>query len=452
MKKGCLIASLLLLALIIAGLGGGAWFVIQKVGLTQAPAVSYERLLEPDTRIVAVLDTKPLASLYTRYGLPMLDKVEAPALLKNRIRSFAENLLPGQVALFGKTDPQGGAYAFRLFINERYLGPLIAAATSNPQSMPAQAQFKYNGPPFALPERGVLTTEKSWPLLDGLASVINKQWPEAPVSPVRPEGGHLLEAVLDNRTGDVLQLLGARAVARGLTAADFFRTPEQESAIPTLLALASEGRLTVDLSPDDAIEAKVFLNHTDPAGAPLRVTAAARLAGTFLDTVLEQVTTTRSVDGNAVLEQALSAFDQFTCDAMFDNGSGQFLQIMDRLGVIAMLEQQGTNVRQQLEIFNKMTQSRLTGVMMDNGDLVIEWRVDSAPGYEGSVYIALGFMPIDQTVLPVLTDQLRQRGMKFTATPASMEQGAAYFRRFTISGFRQNLPALFQPIPSDEQL
>lgn len=447
MKKGCLIFFCVVLLLVAGGIIGGIWYLRQALGLSQAPVVTYDRLVEPDTRLIAVIETKQLSNLYTRHIVPLIDRVQVPGFLKNRIRSVVEGALPSQIAVLGKADPASSEYKLQFFINERYLGPLVAAVTSSPDALPAEANFKYTGPPFSLPERGVLTTQKPFRLLAGMQRFVEQQWKAVEgATPIRPAGGHLIEVVFDNRTGDALHALGAYAAAQGKAIGDFFRSPEQEVAIPILLGLASDGRLTVDLSEKNDIEAQVLISQSEPAASPLRISAGALVNGAFLDGLIEQFDAQQSIDGNTVPQAALANLEKFNFDVSFDNGSGDFLQILDRLGVIDLIEAQGTKVRQHFEAFNAMTaSSRLTGAMLDNGDLALEWRVDSKPGLEGAVYIALGFLPIDQTLIPMIEDELRLRGMRFAVSPPTTEEGEAYLRKATIVGFRQNLLNLIKP-------
>lgn len=453
MKKGCLIFVLVVLLLIAGGIAGGVWYLRQAVGLSQAPVVTYDRLVDADTRLIAVLETKQLGNLYTRHIVPIIDRLQLPGFLKNRIRGVVEGALPSQIALLGKTDPTSSEYKLQLFINERYLGPLVAAVTTDPKSLPAEANFHYTGPPFSLPERGVLTAQKPFPLLPGLDRFIEQQWQSgADVSPIRPAGGHLLEVVFDNRTGDALQLLGAHTALQGKTISEFFKNPEQEMGVPKLLALASDGRLTVDLSETNAIDAHLLISQSDPAASPLEVTASASVHGAFLDGLIEQFDARQTVDGNLLPQALVSNLGKFNFDITFDNGSGDFLKLIEGLGVIRLLEEQGTKVRQHLEAFNDMTvNSRLTGAMLDNGDLALEWRVDSKPGLEGAVYIALGFMPIDQTLIPMIEDKLSLCGMRYVGGPPTTKEGVAYLRQATVVGFRSNLLNFLEPVEQGGQ-
>lgn len=439
MKKGCLIVALVLLVLIIAGLGGGAWYGSRLIGLSEAPEVTHAKLVEPDTRLIAVFRPRELLPLVEKHLLPLLDTVEAPGFLKSLIRSYAAKSLPNEIALLGNLDAEKGAYRARLFINERHFGPVVAQFTADPARFANVIQVRYDLPVFTLPERGVLTTERSFQLLRGLDGVVARYWPENGGEPLRAEDGHLFEAVFDNRTGDLLHLFGARACARGLTLPELFKEPAQENAVSRLLALLADGRATVDLTPKQAIEAQVRINAPDAGASPLHASAALRIGADLLETLGKEFDTRRTIDVQRLPELLVNNAQSFTFEVTFDNRSNEFVTLLDDLGLFDTPEMQAANVRQQLEIFRLMTEGRVAGQMQGNGDLDVIWRVDSGPGNEGAVFIALGFLPFDAEVLPLIDEFVRYYGMTLQSEQPTMEEGAAYLRRFKLRGFRQNV-------------
>jgi len=437
-KKGCFIVAIVLLALALAGLGGGAWYASRLVGLREAPAVSHAHLVDADTRLIAVARPRQLLPFIEQHVLPLLDNVQAPAFLVSLIRKYATEALPNEIAVLGSLAHDEGAYRTRLFINERRFGPLVAQFTAEPARFANVIEVDYDLPVFAAPKRGVLTTERSFPLLRGLDNVVDQFWPPTAGDPFRVEDGRLFEAVFDNRTGDLLHLIGARARARGLTLPEFFNEPTVENVIPRLLILLTEGRAALDLTPDQALEARVQVNGEE-SDSPLDANAAVRIGPAVLGQLGADIEARRVIDAQRLPDLVVAGAESFTFDMRFDNRANEFMTLLEDLGLFDSPEMQAANIKQQLEIFRLMTQASLSGKMTANGDLVVTWRVDSAPGNEGAVYIALGFLPFDSEVMPLIEEYLRYYGMTLRADPPTMEDGAAYLRKFTIGGFKQNV-------------
>jgi len=447
-KKGCLIVALVLVVLVLAGLGGGAWYGSRLIGLGEAPEVTHEKLVAKDTRLIAVVRPRELLPLIEKHVLPLLDSVPAPNFVKSLMRSYAAQSLPNEIALLGNLDAAKGAYRARLFINERYFGPAVAQFTANPAKFADVIQVNYELPVFTLPERGVLTTERSFQLLRGLDDVVARYWPEDGGEPLRAEDKHLFEVVFDNRTGDLLHVLGARACAQGLTLPEVIKDSAQENTVGLLLALLADIRVIADLTPKHAVEANAQVNAPGLSTSPFHANAALRIGPGLLDALGKEFDTRHTFDVQRLPDLLMNSAEAFTFEVTFDNRSNEFVTLLDNLGLFDTPEMQAANVRQQLEIFKLMTEGRVSGRMQNNGDLDIIWRVDSAPENEGAVYIALGFLPFDAEVLPLLDEFVRGYGMTLQAEPPTMEDGAAFLRRFKVRGFRQNVLNFLRRSPS----
>ena len=216
-----------------------------------APRVSWATVIKPETRVQIVLN-------------PLLGREVIARVLNKTVGAppwVARPALPYQVAALGDADFLLGDMKMTLFINEKRLGPVI--------------RDKMNG--FALPfpwnqwfidkmasrGRGALVREGAGPMDSALLRWIASEWKTAtPGDPLRADGNHLIEAVLDNRDGGAAAILGSLAAARGIHVAD---RPGNDF-LKMLVTGVRTARLQVDLTPDNALTVHLAMECAPPAG------------------------------------------------------------------------------------------------------------------------------------------------------------------------------------------
>jgi hypothetical protein len=442
-KRGCIIVILLLLGVVLAGAVGGYLFVRAQLGLDEAPERSYNALVNDSTRFVAAAEPRQLAYLIERFVVPEIERWQGPEFIKARLKGYATGAIPNQVAVLGGPVPGLDELVVTYFINERYFGPAISAFTQRPEEFQQQVQTEYTGPPFFLPERGTLVAELSYPLLRGVEPLCQQYWPaNVPPAPMEGEGGHLFEALVSNRQGEMLQILGAVARQQNPGIGALFSDAQQERASVHLLRLFSDARFTMDLEENHALQMQLATSRMEGSPSPLQTTFTAHMPPSVMEAVEEQFQAGQFAP-QTLLEHALQQMDQFAYEIYFDNQREEFMALMANLGVFEIpgLAEQEQQLRTVIRL---MTESTITGFLMDNGDLTGEWEVFSKSEDKAAVFVALGFLPIDQALIPALEDMFARMQMTFEVEPARMEDEAAYARRFTIRGFQPGLLALVQ--------
>ncbi|MFP4499470.1 MAG: hypothetical protein ACLFTT_00590 [Candidatus Hydrogenedentota bacterium] len=441
MKRGCIIVVLLLLAVLVVGGVGGYWYLRAKLGLDEAAVRSYDEVLTDDTRVVAAVEPRQLSHLIEQTVLPEIEAMEGPEYLKTQLKRYAVDAIPNQIALLIGLALERQAMDATLFVNERYFGPAIAAFTQRPEEFRQHLDTTYTGPPFMLPERGILVAETGFPLLTGVQPILQEYWPEnVPPAPMAIEGGHLLEVLLDNRQGELLHFAGALARQDNPDITELFRNTQQERAIAHLLRLVSDCRLVLDLEDDYSLSAQLTASRMEESPSPLQMTFTGH-TGPALMEALEKQLNAGQLDAAPLVALALQHLDQFSYNLYFDNQREAFMTLMANLGMFETPEMAAQE--QQLKtVIRLMTESSIEGFLMDNGDLTGEWQVHSAPEDQSAVFVALGFLPIDPVLIPALEDLFARLQMTFDAESARMEDDVAYARNFTIKGFKQGILAL----------
>ncbi len=117
-------------------------------------------------------------------------------------------LLPHEIAILVDPDLETGETDVLVFVNERRLGPVLADtinALDIGQSVPMVA---WDGEGMVRQERGVLAMRGTLTIPEAYRAIAHQEWGRvAPMKPMEIEGGHLFEAVLDNRDGAAFALI-----------------------------------------------------------------------------------------------------------------------------------------------------------------------------------------------------------------------------------------------------
>lgn len=253
----------LLVFLAIGGLVGGvaAIRLNQTYGWTASEAVSHETIATGESRLRIAVDTVRLSRELSTYlpaegGLPGWVPFDLPTVLPK--------VLPREIAILGGADFRESVYQLTLFVNEQRGGPYLPAMLNTQTTiLTARPEISWDEPGFVLRERGVLTAEGQLPLPDGLESLLLEHWPsEAPEDSLALMGGHLGEALIDNRGGEVIAVLGAFAPLWGSSLAALEANPNFKGVLD-LLAQIDDLRLATDFKDRDTVLVQILL-HARP--------------------------------------------------------------------------------------------------------------------------------------------------------------------------------------------
>jgi len=237
-KKNCLVIGLCVVGVLLLALLIIVLVVDSKLGLFSGSEISHEEFATPDTRIRLVI--KP--SLFID---DIRDHMAPPD-----VPPWATDMaLPHESAVLMDCSPSSEATAIRLFLNENRFGPLIVQGINDQEAMLRLPGVAWTGA-MTRPKRGVLLKEGKVNVPEKVLSLVRKQWGlvELPNS-LTIEGGHLLEAVLDNRDGGAYALIAAMQTAVGRT----HEMLEPERLIGTVHNIASV-RMTADKAGPDVLD------------------------------------------------------------------------------------------------------------------------------------------------------------------------------------------------------
>jgi hypothetical protein len=180
----------------------------------------------------------------------MKDLIAAQIPEDNKVPGWAvDKGLPREVAALISPGLQSGRLGVTVFVNEQRLGPVLAerSATANISGKAPYISWDTKG--LVYEKRGSLTMRGSAPVADPFRKTVEELWGTVEsLTPVPIEGGHLFEAVLDNRDG------GAFAVIMSLAAAQQGRVPANPDQIAPNVYPINSIRITADRVPADQVE------------------------------------------------------------------------------------------------------------------------------------------------------------------------------------------------------
>lgn len=246
MSKGKI--ALLILALLVVAIIAALVVVDSKFAiLRSSPKVSYATLESPNTRAIAVVNvpmTKDI--IYSKF----LKNTQIPA-------SVLPLVLPNEAALLIGVDKQAGNLGFSMFINDKRLSPIILDQV-NAAKLPVPLDKIFTGKmerkqPGVLVREGSLNVDKA--ILDNLAT----QWANANVSaPLKVDGSHLVELVLDNRDGGTVALIAGIAAMQGLDISSYLT----EGRLGVIAAIGSI-RAQTDVLPDGNLKLHLVIDGVE---------------------------------------------------------------------------------------------------------------------------------------------------------------------------------------------
>jgi hypothetical protein len=281
-KIALIVVGGMLVALIV-----GAVIVDAKTRLLLgSPRVSSEVLVKPETRLQIVANI-PLAR----------DVIEKKLLQGVNVPEWIIPLvLPYEAALVVNTDYVLGDMNMTLFVNDRRVAPLILSRLNALRlPKPLDAWFPEK---MAAKRRGMLVRQGSAKMDRDLLGRVKAQWKgTVPGAPCRIEGGHMIEAVLDNRDGAAIAMAGAVATAQGLSIPDI--TDSQLGFASSITSV----RVQADIAPDNTLKVHAAVEckpGTEPGSLSLIKVLAFDVFGTNIKGTLAQKGI--SVSGEAVVD------------------------------------------------------------------------------------------------------------------------------------------------------
>ncbi len=278
MKKGCLIALIALALLVVAAVvvAGVAYAKANRqFGLTEAPAVSHETLATGNTVLRIVLKPDTLTAILDK----LVPAGQIPPFLAKMgytPEKMLPMILPREVAVMAAPDLATNKLNLTFFANERRGGPLLVDAintgnyTQGKKPLDNFPLIKWAPEGASLPERGAFELKGNLAIPDTVESAILKSWkPTPPVQPLRIEGTHLLEAVMDNRNGDILAIYAALMAAQGADWQATLKAPPAGPMIEANLPDILDVRAAADLKDFDSATINLRLDATAEKGPGL---------------------------------------------------------------------------------------------------------------------------------------------------------------------------------------
>ncbi|HOD48636.1 MAG TPA: hypothetical protein PLJ71_00260 [Candidatus Hydrogenedentes bacterium] len=190
----------------------------RKFAVLKSPEFSHSSYVTPDTRV-------QIAAWPGRGEDTLTALLEAAFPEDQRPSSWVvRRILPQEVAILIAPDVPQGSAAVTGFVNDQRLGPVIRDAVNSANISKSVPTVRWANEGMVLEKRGVLTLRGETRIDRLTQDLTGKTWAGYAVAgPLELEGGHAVEAVLDNRDGGAFAVLSA---FRLLVGADGKNNPE----------------------------------------------------------------------------------------------------------------------------------------------------------------------------------------------------------------------------------
>ena len=181
----------------------------RKFALRGSPPFSHEPLVTPGTRVqIAVWPGRGEDTVVSL--LETLPEERRPS------GWVVRRILPQEVAVLMAPDRQGGVIHVTGFVNEQRLGPVIRDAVNSANLSKSVPVVQWAREGMLFEKRGMLTLHGEVPIDARTLELTENTWTQpAPDEPLALEGGHAIEAVLDNRDGGAFAILSALELLKG---------------------------------------------------------------------------------------------------------------------------------------------------------------------------------------------------------------------------------------------
>ncbi len=208
--------------------------------ILSAPRVSHERFADDNTCIRVVFNP-PRAAQELKELIPQAEQLSDFVWAR---------VLPYETSLIVDADSNASQARFTLVLNGRRLGPVLTNALNQSDLAARFPQITWDTPLAAQQGRGLVTASGVASLETTVVDAAWMRWGDGlSTQPLPPEGGHLFEAVVDNRAG------GAYIIAStiALDWMGYDRKPEEWQSISDMLVQIDTVRLFADLNDDASL-------------------------------------------------------------------------------------------------------------------------------------------------------------------------------------------------------
>ncbi len=242
--------ALLILIVLVVVVVIAAFIVDSKYAVVwSSPRISHATLVKPESRAVVAINL-PLAR----------DFITKRFLANSGVPAWAVSMvLPYEAALVADVDPGFALIRMTMFINDKRLGPVICDQLNGARLAPPLSQWFLDK--MAAAARGSLIRKGSAPVDAMVASKVRAQWRNAQVrDPLDIEGGHAIEAAIDNRDGSGVAIVAAAMQGNPLVG-QYLST----EGYLGVLANIGDVRIQGDLTPDNALQVHVIVHAASSA-------------------------------------------------------------------------------------------------------------------------------------------------------------------------------------------
>jgi len=232
--------------------------------LTPQPRVSTAGFASNHTALAVIINLDPVREVVSTIAA---QKTGRPAWL-------FQDLLPYEGALLMNVPEDRTQQQICLAVSPKRLGPLVPILTSWLFSPQPIGSFQWSTPGIVWQD-GVLMARLAGTASEDTMATVRERWPDNSSESIKLEGGHMLEAVVDNRGGrGLVAVEGLANLVEGLSTPEKPAEKRQElqrifdaQQLSGLFYRASVARLTGDMLDSDTIVLKTALECSDEQGA-----------------------------------------------------------------------------------------------------------------------------------------------------------------------------------------
>lgn len=232
--------------------------------LTPQPRVSTAGFATNHTALAVIINLDPVREVVSTVAA---QKTGRPAWL-------FQDLLPYEGALLMDVPEDRTQQQICLAVSPKRLGPFVPILTSRLFSPHPIASFQWSTPGIVWQD-GVLMARLAGTSSEDTMATVRERWPDTSSENITLEGGHVLEAVIDNRGGrGLVAVEGLANLVEGMSAPKKPAEKRQElqrifdaQQLSGLFYRASVVRLTADMVDRDTIILKANMECSDEQGA-----------------------------------------------------------------------------------------------------------------------------------------------------------------------------------------
>lgn len=255
MKKILLVFLAFILAIfVIAGIFGYVQYqrYDKQFGITEAPPVSHETFITPNTRTQVVINPEQMKG-FIQHHLP--PGVKLPSYLESffTMEDLLNRAMPHRIAIMANSDVMQGVINFHFFLNERMGGPLIVSEVTKQNLLQKISPVTWDPAGVQMPARGIIQTSGSFPLPEGMDEFIFANATLGGAQKITPiEGRHLIQISIDNGNAELMAFTGLAMDALWVDWKNIFGAKEFKMALP-LFNKTNTVNLYADMLNDDEL-------------------------------------------------------------------------------------------------------------------------------------------------------------------------------------------------------